>query len=207
MPSRLQIIFNRNLGLRRGVRWHPFYLREAIVSYGFWGRIMQYTAVYQSPLGEILLAADDAGLTGLWFEGQKYYACGLDKEHEEKETPVLRDTRRFLDIYFSGKEPGFTIPLHTAGTPFQMAVWEILRRIPYGETVSYGEIARELARGQKNPGALARAVGGAVGHNRISILIPCHRILGAGGSLTGYAGGIDRKRKLLDLEGGKICEE
>lgn len=172
---------------------------------------MQHTAVYRSPLGEILLAADSEGLTGLWFEGQKYYACGLDKCHEEKETPVLRDVRRFLDIYFSGREPGFTPPLHAAGTPFQMAVWEILRRIPYGATVTYGEIARELpqrrkepqetAAGQEGPGALARAVGGAVGHNRISILIPCHRVLGADGRLTGYAGGIDRKRKLLGLEG------
>lgn len=173
---------------------------------------MQYTTVYQSPFGEILLAADGAGLTGLWFEGQKHYARGLDKEHAEKETPVLRDARRFLDVYFSGKDPGFTLPLHPVGTPFQTAVWEILRRIPYGETVTYGEIARELARGQEkqqktaggleNPGVLARAVGGAVGHNRISILIPCHRVLGADGGLTGYAGGIDRKRKLLDLESG-----
>lgn len=181
---------------------------------------MQDTAFYRSPLGEILLAADGEGLTGLWFEGQKYYAYGLDMCHEEKETPVLRDVRRFLDIYFSGREPGFTPPLHAAGTPFQMAVWEILRGIPYGATVTYGEIARELAQRREEPreltqeseglrelaqrregpGTLARAVGGAVGHNRISILIPCHRVLGAGGSLTGYAGGMDRKRKLLDLE-------
>lgn len=161
---------------------------------------MQYTAVYQSPMGEILLAADEAGLTGLWFEGQKYYACGLGKEYRAGETPAIRDARHFLDVYFKGKEPDFMPPVHMTGTPFQIEVWEILRRIPYGETVTYGEIAKKLAGERGLSEMSARAVGGAVGRNRISVIIPCHRVVGSGGSLTGYAGGIDRKKKLLTLE-------
>lgn len=161
---------------------------------------MQYTAVYQSPMGEILLAADEAGLTGLWFEGQKYYAGGLCKEHRAGETPAIRDARHFLDDYFKGKEPDFMPPVHMTGTPFQIEVWEILRRIPYGETVTYGEIAKKLAGERGLSEMSARAVGGAVGRNRISVIIPCHRVVGSDGSLTGYAGGIDRKKKLLTLE-------
>lgn len=161
---------------------------------------MHHTGTYQSPLGEILLAADDIGLTGLWFEGQKYYAFGLDREHDQKKVPVFEEISRWLDIYFSGKEPDFMPPIHMQGTPFQKEVWEILRRIPYGGTMTYGEIAKKLA-GEKGLSEMsARAVGGAVGRNRISVIIPCHRVVGSGGSLTGYAGGIDRKKKLLTLE-------
>lgn len=161
---------------------------------------MQHIVTYRSPLGEILLAADDIGLTGLWFEGQKYYACGLDRGHDQKKVPVFEEVSRWLDIYFSGKEPDFMPPVHMKGTPFQIEVWEILRRIPYGETVTYGEIAKKLAGDRGLSEMSARAVGGAVGRNRISVIIPCHRVLGSGGSLTGYAGGIDRKKKLLTLE-------
>ena len=161
---------------------------------------MQYTGHYQSPLGNILLAADDTGLTGLWFEGQKYFARCLDREHEEKEISLFKDVKKWLDIYFSGKEPGFPVPLHFMGTDFQKEVWKILCSIPYGRTVTYGEIAKQIAAGRGIPSMSAQAVGGAVGHNEISIIVPCHRVVGTNGSLTGYAGGIDRKRKLLKME-------
>lgn len=162
---------------------------------------MQYISKYQSPLGEILLAADEVGLTGLWFAGQKYFALYLDKEHEERDLPVFREAKRWLDIYFSGKEPDFKLPLHFTGSPFQNEVWEILYSIPYGKTITYGEIARILAKKKGLPHMSAQAVGGAVGHNEISIIVPCHRVVGASGSLTGYAGGIDKKIELLKLEG------
>lgn len=161
---------------------------------------MQYTTAYQSPMGEILLACDEIGLTGLWFEGEKYYALGLDPQHEEKETPVLKEGKRWLDQYFSGREPDFLPPLHRIGTPFQRAVWEILLQIPYGKTTTYGEIAKQIAKQRGLQRMSAQAVGGAVGHNEISIIIPCHRVVGTNGSLTGYAGGIERKRRLLMLE-------
>lgn len=164
-------------------------------------RQMQYTGKYKSPLGNILLAADEKGLTGLWFEGQKYFARCLDKEHEEKNLPVFRDAKRWLDTYFTGKEPNFKLPLHFTGTSFQNEVWEILYTIPYGKTITYGEIARLLSQKKGLAQMSAQAVGGAVGHNEISIIVPCHRVVGASGNLTGYAGGIDRKIKLLKLEG------
>ena len=138
---------------------------------------MIYTTDYQSPLGKIFLAADEKGLTGLWLEGQKYYAAQLEKE-----------------------EPDFMPLLHPVGTEFQCAVWEILRKIPYGQTITYGEIARQLAAQRGVKKMSAQAVGGAVGHNKISIIIPCHRVVGSNGSLTGYAGGIDKKIALLKLE-------
>lgn len=162
---------------------------------------MQYISHYHSPLGDILLAADSAGLTGLWFEGQKYFALYLDKEHEEKELPVFEEAKRWLDIYFSGKNPNFQVPLHFTGTDFQNEVWEILYAIPYGQTTTYGEIAAQLAKKRGLPRMSAQAVGGAVGHNEISIIVPCHRVVGASGSLTGYAGGIEKKIELLRLEG------
>lgn len=162
---------------------------------------MQYTTTYQSPMGKILLAVDDIGLTGLWFEGQKYYALNLDKKHEEKEVPILKEAKHWLDIYFTGKEPDFIPPIHLIGTPFQMEVWEILRRIPYGETTTYGKIAKKIAEKKGLQRMSAQAVGNAVGNNEISIIVPCHRVVGTSGSLTGYAGGIDKKITLLKLEG------
>lgn len=162
---------------------------------------MQYITHYASPMGDILLAADDIGLTGLWFEGQKYFALSLDKEHEEKDLPLFDQTKKWLDIYFSGQEPGLTVPLHFKGSSFQREVWEILRRIPYGQTMTYGEIAHLLSVRKGLRCMSAQAVGGAVGHNPISIIVPCHRVIGANGRLTGYAGGIDKKLKLLQLEG------
>ena len=118
----------------------------------------------------------------------------------ERQTPILAEAARWLDIYFTGKEPGFTPPLHPIGSPFRQAVWEILLQIPYGQTTTYGEIARQLAEKQGREKMSSQAVGGAVGHNEISVIIPCHRVVGTGGSLTGYAGGIDKKVKLLELE-------
>ena len=162
--------------------------------------IMTYTQHYDSPLGGILLAADDVGLTGLWFDGQKYFARGLSNERIEQETSVLAEAKRWLDIYFTGKKPDFTPPLHPIGSAFRRSVWEILLQIPYGQTTTYGEIARQLAKKQGLDQMSAQAVGGAVGHNEISIIIPCHRVVGADGSLTGYAGGIGKKEKLLELE-------
>ncbi|MCM1468476.1 MAG: methylated-DNA--[protein]-cysteine S-methyltransferase [Alistipes sp.] len=163
---------------------------------------MQYTSKYKSPLGGILLAADETGLTGLWFEGQKYFALYLDKENEEKELPVLKQAKRWLDIYFSGMEPDFKVPLHFTGSPFQNEVWEILYEIPYGQTTTYGEIAKRLAKKRGLARMSSQAVGGAVAHNEISVIVPCHRVVGANGSLTGYAGGIDKKIALLKMEKG-----
>ncbi|MCM1107273.1 MAG: methylated-DNA--[protein]-cysteine S-methyltransferase [Blautia sp.] len=161
---------------------------------------MQYTGKYESPLGGIILAADEIGLTGLWFEGQKYFARSLDRENEEKELPVFEQAKEWLDIYFSGKEPGFQLPLHFTGSAFQNEVWEILDRIPYGQTTTYGAIARQLAEKRGLAGMSAQAVGGAVARNAISVIVPCHRVVGGNGSLTGYAGGIDKKIALLKME-------
>ena len=161
---------------------------------------MTYTKHYMSPVGVILLAADDAGLTGLWFEGSKYFAAELPKAHIEQDTPVLLETIQWLDVYFAGKEPDFLPPLRYDATPFRKAVCDIMLTIPYGQTMTYGEIAARIA-GQRGLAKMsARAVGGAVGHNPISLMIPCHRVVGTSGSLTGYGGGIDRKVKLLELE-------
>ena len=161
---------------------------------------MVYIQRYASPVGDMLLAADEIGLTGVWFDGEKFFADNLPPEHEEKETPTLAAARRWLDIYFTGKKPDFTPPLHPVGSPFRLKVWDILLRIPYGQTVTYGWIARELAAREGLARMSAQAVGGAVGHNEISIFIPCHRVVGTSGSLTGYAGGLDRKIALLKTE-------
>lgn len=161
---------------------------------------MTVTGHYTSPLGEILLAADERGLTGLWLEGQKSDRAGLPAAHEERRTPILAEAARWLDVYFSGQEPDFLPPLHPHGSEFQLAVWELLLQIPYGQTTTYGEIARQLTGTAGLSRMSAQAVGGAVGHNEISIIIPCHRVVGTSGSLTGYAGGIERKVKLLELE-------
>ena len=161
---------------------------------------MTFIQHYNSPLGGILLAADEIGLTGLWFNGQKYFARSLPAGYTEQNTPALSEAKRWLEVYFTGKKPDFMPPLHIVGSAFRRAVWEILLQIPYGKTTTYGEIARQLAKKQQLPRMSAQAVGGAVGHNEISIIIPCHRVVGTNGSLTGYAGGIDKKIKLLELE-------
>ena len=160
---------------------------------------MLYTSHYASPLGGMTLVSDGTALVGLYFDGQKYAAEGLDAKRTQKNLPIFEEARRWLDVYFSGRKPDFTPPTAPAGTAFQQSVWEILRTIPYGQTVTYGAIARRI---EQNTGRRisAQAVGGAVGRNPISILIPCHRVVGTNGSLTGYAGGIDKKAYLLRIE-------
>ena len=167
---------------------------------------MDYTMHYESPLGGITMASDGEALCGLWFDGQKYFAAGLSQDHEEKELPIFRQTVRWLDDYFSGKEPDFTPPLTMRTTEFRKIVWKIILSIPYGNTMTYGEIASKVAEMKGLRDMSAQAVGGAVGHNAISLIIPCHRVVGVDGALTGYAGGIDRKLKLLKLEGAEIVK-
>ena len=161
---------------------------------------MTYIQHYDAPLGRILLAADEVGLTGLWFDGAKYFADGLPDEHTERETPVLSEARRWLDLYFAGREPGFLPPLHPAGSTFQQAVWALLLQIPYGQTTTYGALAKQLSEKNGGKRVSAQAVGGAVGHNPVSIIVPCHRVVGSDGSLTGYAEGLEIKEYLLELE-------
>ena len=161
---------------------------------------MTYIQHYLSPLGKLLLSSDDIGLTGLWFESDRYFPSSFDSIHNEKDTPILIETKRWLDIYFSGGIPDFTPPLNLIGTPFRKKVWGILLNIPYGKTITYGDIAKEIARERGIATMSSQAIGGAVGHNNISIIVPCHRVVGANGNLTGYAGGLDRKRKLLEIE-------
>lgn len=163
--------------------------------------MMIYTCQYNSILGNITLASNGEALTGLWFDGQKYFGDTLPEVYKPKNLPVFEETARWLDIYFSGKNPGFMPPLSFHATPFRQTVWEILLSIPYGKTMTYGEIADKIARQKGLEKMSAQAVGGAVGHNPISIIVPCHRVVGAGGSLTGYAGGVEKKQRLLELEG------
>jgi methylated-DNA-[protein]-cysteine S-methyltransferase len=163
-------------------------------------KIMQYTNKYHSPLGGITLASNGEALTGLWFDGQKYFGAALSAEHEERDLPVFEQARQWLDIYFRGENPGFTPPLSLHAAPFRLGVWEILKSIPYGHVMTYGDIADIIAKQMRLKRMSAQAVGGAVGHNPVSIIVPCHRVVGSNGSLTGYAGGIDKKVKLLALE-------
>ncbi|MDE7251785.1 MAG: methylated-DNA--[protein]-cysteine S-methyltransferase [Acetatifactor sp.] len=162
---------------------------------------MHYTSLYRSPVGEILLAADEIGVVGVWFKNQKYYARCLDQENEPKETPMIKELKKWLTVYFQGKDPGFVPPLHMIGTPFQIEVWNILREIPYGTTTTYNEIAGKIAKYRKLERMSAQAVGTAVGKNNISLIVPCHRVVGTNHSLAGYAGGINKKITFLKLEG------
>ena len=165
---------------------------------------MDHIHHYESPLGGITLASDGEYLSGLWFDGQKYFGSTLGKAPVRKALPVFDRTKEWLDIYFSGKAPDFTPPLSLNATPFRKAVWEILLAIPFGQTMTYKEIADKIAERLSRQHMSAQAVGGAVGHNPISLIIPCHRVVGFDGSLTGYAGGIEKKRRLLEMEKGKI---
>ena len=161
---------------------------------------MTYTYHYNSPLGGITLSSNGTELTGLWFDGQKYFGDTLEGKSEEKGLPIFEQSVRWLDIYFSGKAPDFTPPLYMQTTPFRKMVWEIMLTIPFGKTMTYGEIAERIAKQKGISHMSAQAVGGAVGHNSISLIIPCHRVVGTNGSLTGYAGGIEKKVQLLTLE-------
>ena len=162
---------------------------------------MIYTASYSSPLGDMLLAVKDGALVGLWFEGQKYYGAAISEAVPKDDDKTSVKVKRWLDRYFAGKRPDAAeLALTPAGSDFRQAVWAVLRKIPYGKTISYGDIARTLAKRKGFEQVSARAVGGAVAHNPVSVIIPCHRVVGSDGSLTGYAGGVDRKAKLLALE-------
>ena len=164
---------------------------------------MNYIAVCPSPVGRITLASDGSRLTGLWLEGQKYFGGG---GMEPGELPVFARAREWLDRYFAGERPDpGELPLAPAGSPFRQAVWALLREIPYGEVTTYGALAQKLS-GRLGRPVSPRAVGGAVGHNPISIIIPCHRVVGSKGALTGYAGGVGRKIQLLAHEGVEICK-
>ncbi len=165
---------------------------------------MNYLGHYDSPLGAMTMASDGEMLTGLWFDGQKHFEEGMAEEAEEKQLPVFQETRRWLDLYFSGEAPAFIPKMRPwaspAATPFRLAVWDILFSIPYGQTLSYGEIADRIAEKLEKPYMSPQAVGGAVGHNPFSLIIPCHRVIGSDDSLIGYAGGTDKKAALLELE-------
>jgi methylated-DNA-[protein]-cysteine S-methyltransferase len=162
---------------------------------------MIYTGTLKTPLGPITVTAENEALTGLWFLNQKYYPSQTSEWIDKPDYPLFKALDAWLRDYFSGKNPRLECKLDPRGTDFQKRVWKLLLKIPYGKTSTYGAIAKALAA---EKGSSARAVGGAVGHNPISILIPCHRVIGASGNITGYAGGIDKKRALLQLEGVEL---
>ena len=157
---------------------------------------MTYIYHYDSLIGKITMASDGEALIGLWFDGQKYFADSVQGTCVEKSLPIFDDTTKWLDIYFGGKQPDFTPNIKILATPFRKVIAEIMLTIPYGKTMTYKDIARIIS-----PKMSAQAVGSAVGHNKISILIPCHRVIGSNNNLTGYAGGIERKEILLEIEG------
>lgn len=161
---------------------------------------MHYINYYNSPIGKITIGSDSSSLIGLWFEDAKYFGSTLSSEIIEKNLPIFEETKRWLDIYFSGNNPDFTPKLKLEASKFRLAVWNILLKIPYGQTTTYGEIAKAIAEQKGLAKISAQAVGGAVGYNPVSIIIPCHRVIGKNGNLTGYAGGLDLKRILLDNE-------
>ncbi len=165
---------------------------------------MVYKHSYASPLGAITLACDGEAIVGLWFDGQRHFGSVLPEDAEPGEHPLFAEAKRWLDIYFSGREPDFLPPLLYSSTPFRKAVCDIMLTIPYGRTMTYGEIAERIADEKGIAKMSAQAVGGAVGHNPISLMIPCHRVVGTNGSLTGYGGGIECKVKLLKLEGADM---
>ena len=156
---------------------------------------MDYISHYNSPLGRITMGSDGEALIGLWFDDQKHFGANLEKEQRQQDDlPIFDLTRKWLDIYFSGKAPQFTPPLLMRASDFRKQVWKQLLNIPFGQTTTYGEIAKSLG------GSSAIAVGGAIAHNAISLIIPCHRVIASDGNLRGYAGGLDRKRWLLEME-------
>ena len=160
----------------------------------------EYLRYYDSPLGRILLKSDGEALTGLRFERQDPHGEMAVRPDRAEKLPVFTETDRWLDLYFSGKDPGFMPKIRLRGSDFRQAVWEILCTVPYGTTTTYGEIAERVAKQMHRSRMSAQAVGGAVGHNPVALIIPCHRVIGKDGRLTGYAGGLDRKKALLEIE-------
>ncbi len=167
---------------------------------------MFYYFVYPSPVGELTIASDEKNIIGLWIKEQKYFGSTICNEKvEKKNIPILLETKKWLDRYFKGEKPLIReLKLKPKGSEFRKLVWKILCEIPYGKVTTYGEIAKKIAKLQKRKTMSAQAVGGAVGHNPISIIIPCHRVIGTNGDLIGYAGGIEVKKKLLQLENADI---
>ena len=163
---------------------------------------MIYTSNYKSPIGNLLIASKENKLVGLWIENQKYYLSNFkDKIIETENLEILVKTKKWLDRYFKGEKPDISeLEINLIGSEFRKSVWEILKNIPYGEVITYNDIAKELAKQKGIKKMSAQAVGGAVGHNPISIIIPCHRVVGSNGSLTGYEGGIKKKIYLLEHE-------
>lgn len=160
------------------------------------------TIKYPSPVGVLTLTCDESAIVGLWMENQKYYLGALKTPPLPGDTPLLRQAQKWLDAYFAGKAPSpDALPLRPQGSDFQQAVWKLLLQIPYGKTVTYGQLAARIAQNRGVPAMSAQAIGGAVGKNPISIIIPCHRVLGSQGQLTGYAAGVEKKLWLLHHEG------
>ena len=169
--------------------------------------MLYYSSLYSSALGDIKIVSDGKNLSGLWFEGQKYYCAGLKCNFvENNNLPIFNDVKNWLDIYFSGCIPEKFCKLSLQGTPFQMLVWKILSEIPYGKTITYGDISAKLAKLMNKKSISAQAVGNAVGHNPVSIIIPCHRVVARDKNLCGYAGGLDKKYDLLKLEGLNVSK-
>lgn len=169
---------------------------------------MYYRATYPSPIGIITLACDGSSLVGLWIEGQKYHGDTiLEDMIENNDMPIFDTAKKWLDRYFAGGKPNISeLPLAPVGGEFRQGVWNILCEIPYGKVITYGDIAKKMAAKMNKESMSSQAVGGAVGHNPISIIIPCHRVVGSNGSLTGYAGGVHTKVKLLELEGADMSQ-
>ncbi len=166
-------------------------------------RKVYYSSYYESPLGELLIVSDRENIVGLWFSGEKYFLDTINGDiKRDDDSCIIRMARDWLDRYFEGNEPDISeIPLKPSGSEFRRIVWSILTEIPYGKTVTYRDVASKTAERMGRKSMSSQAIGGAVGHNPISVIIPCHRVIGSSGSLTGYAGGIERKKKLLELEG------
>lgn len=165
---------------------------------------MRYFEYYNSPLGPITLVSDETALVAVMFYHQRYYEKVLGVECERKITAPIEKGIQWLDLYFSGKEPDFLPPLRLEGTSFRRRVWELLMKIPYGSVTTYGELARRMAEEKGIERMSAQAIGGAVAHNPIAIMIPCHRVVGNNGALTGYAAGVQKKTALLNLEKGQL---
>jgi methylated-DNA-[protein]-cysteine S-methyltransferase len=168
---------------------------------------MEYYNKVESPVGVLTISSDGENITGLWIEGQKYFCRTLEKDASQKDLDIFENAKIWLECYFSGNKPDFNLPLEPKGSAFQKDIWDILIKIPYGETITYGKIAEKYKSQKNGKNVSARAVGGAVGRNPISIIIPCHRVIGSNGSLTGYAGGINNKKMLLEYEGVSIKRE
>lgn len=168
---------------------------------------MFFGTKYKSKVGDIVIASDEKSIIGLWFEKQKYIDKTMPADIIFEENSIIKEGIKWLDDYFAGKKPEISdLPLNPFGTDFRKLIWKILLKIPYGETVTYGEIAKEVSQITGKEKMSAQAVGGAVGHNPIGIIIPCHRVVGAGGNLTGYAGGLDKKILLLQHEGVDVTK-